>query len=113
LTEYLPGAEPNLPGGGDDLVAWDVFESITRPGALLHLRSWRNVAAAEAVAPGGDVHRVVRIIRDYGMYSREEAPQHFPPVARSDEAGPSARATPAAGHSRNAQFAAPDGSAST
>ncbi|HYZ24842.1 MAG TPA: antibiotic biosynthesis monooxygenase [Rhodopila sp.] len=80
LTEFAPGAAPDLPEGGDGLVARDVFESITRPGTLLHLRSWRDMAAAEAVAPEGDMHRVVRIIRDYGMRVREEAPQYFPPI---------------------------------
>lgn len=58
----------------------DAFDSITRPGHGLYLRSWRDVAAAEdgiANTPGR--HRVVRVIRDYGMFARAEAPQYFPP----------------------------------
>lgn len=57
----------------------DAFDSITRPGNGLYLRSWPDLAAAEAGisgAPGR--HRVVRVIRDYGMFARAEAPQYFP-----------------------------------
>ena len=57
----------------------DVFESITRPGQGLYLREWVDVPAAQAgaaSAPGN--HRIVSVIRDYGMYARVEAPQYFP-----------------------------------
>lgn len=58
----------------------DVFDSITRPGDGLYLRSWPDVAAAEAgVSKMPGRHRVVRVIRDYGMFARVEAPQYFPP----------------------------------
>ena len=58
---------------------WDVFEAILTPGDLLLLISWRDLADAEAVisAPGT---RQVRIVRDYGMADRHEAPQYYPPV---------------------------------
>lgn len=70
-----------LPG----LVEWDVFDSLYRPDKLLLLNAWRDGAAAAAWNPAAarDVrHRSVRIIRDYGMFARHEAPQYYPPVAR-------------------------------
>jgi heme-degrading monooxygenase HmoA len=61
------------------VVHGDVFDSITRPGLGLYLREWADVPAAQAGVAGtpGD-HRIVSIIRDYGMYARVEAPQYFP-----------------------------------
>ena len=49
----------------------EVFESITNPGKLLLLTSWKDAAAASAWQPttrAGQAlrHRQVRIIRDYG-----------------------------------------------
>jgi heme-degrading monooxygenase HmoA len=65
-----PGAP--LPGA-------DSFDSITRPGDGLYLRSWPDVTAAEAgVRSTTGRHRIVRVIRDYGMFARAEAPQYFP-----------------------------------
>jgi heme-degrading monooxygenase HmoA len=57
----------------------DSFDSITRPGNGLYLQSWRDLPSAEAAIGGTPGHhRVVRIIRDYGMFARTEAPQYFP-----------------------------------
>ena len=57
----------------------DSFDSITRPGNGLYLRSWPDLASAEAGIGGAlGRHRVVRVIRDYGMFARAEAPQYFP-----------------------------------
>jgi heme-degrading monooxygenase HmoA len=61
----------------------DGFDSITRPGNALYIKSWPDLASAEAglnTEPGH--HLVVRIIRDYGMFARAEAPQYFPPMNR-------------------------------
>jgi heme-degrading monooxygenase HmoA len=72
----------------DGLVDCELFESITNPGKLLVLGSWRNKSAAGAWEPmsfdgAGEIrHRKVRIIRDYGMLERREAPQYFPVTAR-------------------------------
>jgi heme-degrading monooxygenase HmoA len=51
------------------------------------LTSWQDEAAARAwqpQAPDGTTprHREVRVIRDYGMHDRREAPQYYPPVER-------------------------------
>ena len=62
----------------------DVFESILQPGKFILLTSWRDAAAAEGSPPAGaDIRqRRVRVIRDYGMFDRAEAPQYYPPVPR-------------------------------
>ena len=67
------------------LVDWDVFGSIYQPGKFILLTSWRDAATAEGapLQSGGKLrHRRVRVIRDYGMFDRTEAPQYFPPVSR-------------------------------
>jgi heme-degrading monooxygenase HmoA len=62
----------------------DVFKSITDPGKRAVLCSWRTAEAAKVWMPRpfegvtGIRHRVVRIIRAYGMFDRREAPQYYP-----------------------------------
>jgi heme-degrading monooxygenase HmoA len=54
----------------------EVFDSITRPGNALYLQSWFDLASAEVGISGTlGRHRVIRVIRDYGMFARTEAPQ--------------------------------------
>ncbi len=65
------------------LVAWDAFDAVLNPGDALLLLSWRERAAAEAFEaaarlPDGARLRRVRIVRDYGMFDRREAPQYYP-----------------------------------
>jgi len=64
------------------LLDWDVFESIVHPRKFILLTSWRDRAAAEgSLESGADIrYRRVRVIRDYGMFDRAEAPQYYPPV---------------------------------
>jgi heme-degrading monooxygenase HmoA len=75
-----------LGGGRKGLADMETFESIYSPGKLLLLGLWRNADAASAwkpAHPAGDGtlrHRQVRIIRDYGMFDRREAPQYFAAV---------------------------------
>jgi heme-degrading monooxygenase HmoA len=67
------------------LVDWDAFESINQPGKFILLNSWRDAAAAGPAPPllrDAVRHRRVRVIRDYGMFDRAEAPQYYPPVPR-------------------------------
>ena len=72
-TEQALDSLTSLRGG-------EAFDSITRPGNGLHLQSWSDPAAAEAgISLLAGRHRVVRVIRDYGMFARTEAPQYFPP----------------------------------
>jgi heme-degrading monooxygenase HmoA len=74
--------------GNDSIVDHEVFESIYNPGKLLLLVSWRDAAAADRWIPktvlGGKLrHRQVRVIRQYGMSDRREAPQFYPEVKRT------------------------------
>jgi hypothetical protein len=53
------------------------------PGDLILLMSWRTTADAEAFentvnVPDSARLRRVRIVRDYGMFDRREAPQYYP-----------------------------------
>ena len=71
--------------GTGDLIDHETFESIYHPGKLLLLASWMDAVAADQWKPkisvGGNLrHRQVRIIRDYGMVDRREAPQYYPSV---------------------------------
>ena len=66
----------------------ELYESITTPGKLLLLVSWLDGAAADAWQPPSPArHRRVRVIRDYGMADRREAPQFYPDVARRGGGG--------------------------
>jgi heme-degrading monooxygenase HmoA/pimeloyl-ACP methyl ester carboxylesterase len=73
-----------LEARANGLMGHDVFKSITNSGKFAVLCSWRNADAAKAWVPkpfGGVKeirHRVVRIVRDYGMFDRREAPQYYP-----------------------------------
>lgn len=95
LTEITLPASPR-PAGADDLAPafgldptasdvgeHDVFTSIHAAGKLALLISWADPEAGRRWAPtplspsGAVRHRVVRIVRDYGMFDRREAPQFF------------------------------------
>jgi heme-degrading monooxygenase HmoA len=82
-------AELGLPKVGiAGLVDQEIFESYYNTGKLLLLASWRDATAAGAWKPaslaGGALrHRHVRIIRDYGMFDRREAPQYYPDAVPS------------------------------
>jgi heme-degrading monooxygenase HmoA len=67
------------------LVAWDVFEAVLTPGDIILLLTWRDLAAAESFErsgplPDGSRLRRVRVVRDYAMFDRREAPQYYPDV---------------------------------
>ncbi len=80
VAQWL-GLAADAPG----LVSWDVFEAVLTPGDIILLMSWRgkgDAAAFEALAnlPDGARLRTVRVVRDYGMFDRHEAPQYYPEV---------------------------------
>lgn len=61
------------------MAANTTFESIMRPGHGLLLSGWTDLATAEAgIKNKSGRHRIVRVIRDYGMFERTEAPQYYP-----------------------------------
>jgi hypothetical protein len=80
--------------GRDGVSDAELFENIYTPGKLLLLVSWRDNAASESWYPPESLsdagrlrHRRVRVIRDYGLADRREAPQFYPDVARGCDAG--------------------------
>jgi heme-degrading monooxygenase HmoA len=84
-------AEMGLPQAGTaGLVAHETFAGISDPEKLLLLASWRDAPAAAwqpAGRCGGLHHRIVRVIRDYGLYDRREAPQYHAPIAAARDPG--------------------------
>lgn len=94
----ITAARPEHPGAGaaeraaslglapaaDGLLSWDVFDAVLTPGDLILLMSWRDKTAAEGFEHGvsleGQRLRQVRVVRDYGMFDRREAPQYYPDV---------------------------------
>ena len=72
-----------LPSEAGALVTWDVFDAVLTPGDIILLMSWRDQLTAEAfekTVPLQEIARLrrVRVVRDYGMYDRREAPQYYP-----------------------------------
>jgi heme-degrading monooxygenase HmoA len=73
------GLAPDAEG----LIAWDAFDAVLTPGDIILLISWRDQAAAKAfegtvsLKHGARLRRV-RVVRDYGMFDRREAPQFYP-----------------------------------
>lgn len=83
----LHGAD--LEGSNRGLIAWDVLEAALTPGSIILLASFRNEQAGEyflneAKLPIGARSRMIRVIRDYGMFDRREAPQYHGPVPESN-----------------------------
>jgi hypothetical protein len=77
------GFIPQVPG----LVSWDVYDAVLMPGDLIMVLSWRNQPSAHAfeeaaILPQGARLRCVRVVRDYTMFDRKEAPQYYPDVKR-------------------------------
>lgn len=81
-------AQLGLDKDAEGLVEHEIFESIYNPGKLLLLVTWRDAETVQRWAPvarpdfGNLRHRRVRIIRDYGMTDRNEAPQFYPQIRR-------------------------------
>ena len=91
--EYLDLAAEMKPmvDAVEGFISVERFQSLTNPGKLLSLSffedeaaidRWRQLAAhrrAQAKGRGGvftDYHlRIAHVIRDYGMFDRDEAPQ--------------------------------------
>jgi heme-degrading monooxygenase HmoA len=69
-----------------ELVGCEIFRSIYRPGKFALLAGWQTAAAGLAWRPrAGDAslelrHRAIRIVREYGLFDRREAPQFHKPA---------------------------------
>jgi len=96
-ADGIGAADPDLAvglappkAGTKAVVAHEAFASIYQPGKQLLLVSWKDAAAAGRWQPTKIAlrslrHRAVRIIRDYGMADRREAPQYYrAPKSASD-----------------------------
>jgi heme-degrading monooxygenase HmoA len=67
------------------LVAWDVFDALLTPGDVIVVATWRDLEDAQAfernaTLPEGVRLRHIRVVREYGMFDRREAPQYFAEV---------------------------------
>lgn len=85
LAEWLRVPAP----GADGVVDAEAYAGINTPSRALLLVSWRDADAMSAWRPpdafdvaGRVRHRRVRVVRDYGLTDRREAPQYYPEVAR-------------------------------
>jgi len=72
-----------IPSKAEGLVSWDVFDAVLSSGDVILLMSWRDDVQADAFErtislQDGLRLRRVRVVRDYGMYDRREAPQYYP-----------------------------------
>jgi heme-degrading monooxygenase HmoA len=77
-----------LDPSADGLVSWDAYDAVLTPGELILVMSWRNQHVAEAYEknaqlPEGGRLRRVRVVRNYGMFDRREAPQYYAEVKSS------------------------------
>jgi len=74
----LMGLDPRA----DGILEWDLLDAVLTPGDLILLISWHDHAAAERfedefTVPDGARLRRVRVVRDYSMFDRREAPQYY------------------------------------
>ena len=75
---------------GDALVDWDLYDAVLTPGDLCLTLVWKDCGAVKYFEDGErmllpETHRIrhVRVIRDYTMLDRREAPQYYPAVSRA------------------------------
>ena len=86
-TSALAGSL-GLGADAKDLIEQEAYESIYTPGKLALLAYWRSAQAAQRWQPRASAairafrHRQVRVVRDYGMFDRREAPQFYADVRR-------------------------------
>ena len=83
----------------DGFLSIERFQSLTTEGKYLSLSFWRDEAAVRRWRAHAEHHaaqakgraeifadyriRVAEVARDYGMFERAEAPQHFPDAKRA------------------------------
>jgi heme-degrading monooxygenase HmoA len=87
-TANETAARMGLDEHADGLVAWDVYDAVLTPGDLMLMTVWRSQASADKFGatvkrPNDSRLRQVRVVRDYGMHDRREAPQFYPDIAKT------------------------------
>jgi heme-degrading monooxygenase HmoA len=70
------------------MLAWNALDAVLTPGDLMLLISWKTQSHAQEFEktvklPSDGRIRRVRVVRDYGMFDRREAPQYYPDAART------------------------------
>ena len=65
-----------------DCISWDVFDKVAASGDIILLVLWKDretamAFAQSALVPDDARVRAVRVIRDYTMFDRREAPQYY------------------------------------
>lgn len=82
LSPHDAGVLPNLDGAGG-LTDLERYDDISEPHAPLLLASWATLTAAHSSTPPLPRVRIrhARVIREYGLQDRREAPQYYPAVA--------------------------------
>ena len=84
VVSVLEAPAAETPPDAVGLMDWDMFDGITDPDSRLLLLSWRDAEAMLACAEPAAARRLdVRIVRDYGLHERAEAPQFHPPVTQA------------------------------
>jgi heme-degrading monooxygenase HmoA len=76
-----------LPNTALGLVSWDVFDSVLTSGDIILMMSWKEHKDAQYFEETASLRdglrlRHVRVVRDYGMFDRREAPQYYPDAVR-------------------------------
>ena len=82
IADHL-GLNPDAVG----LLKWEVFDAVLTPGDVILMMVWKSkddaaAFAASAKLPPGARVRQVRVVRDYGMFDRREAPQYYAEASR-------------------------------
>ena len=72
-----------------DCISWDVFDSVAASGDIILLVLWKDQESAlefaqSAIVPDDARVRAIRVIRDYAMFDRREAPQYYPDAPGRD-----------------------------
>lgn len=70
------------------LTGWDAFDAVLTPAEIILLTAWHDADAAYAFEKATQLQegarmRRIRVIRDYSMVDRREAPQFYPEVRGS------------------------------
>jgi heme-degrading monooxygenase HmoA len=79
VSEAPVGEDQPFPESSVRMLDAESYSGITTTRKPLLLASWRSDDAGAWIErqSEGARHRHIRVIRDYGMHSREEAPQYF------------------------------------
>jgi hypothetical protein len=66
----------------EQMLGWDAFDAVLAPGDPMLLISWKSQSYAQEFEkavklPLNENIRRVRVVRDFGMFDRREAPRYY------------------------------------